>query len=98
GITQMRQGLAALQAFGSEIERPCFLALLAEACGKAGQAEKGLAALAEALSMVDKSGERFYEAEVYRLKGELTLQSQVPGSKSQVEKEVEECFLKAIEI
>ena len=50
-----------------------YLVLLAEAYGKAGQAEEGLATLAEALSVVDKSGERFYEAELYRLKGELLL-------------------------
>ena len=60
--------------------------------------------------MVDKSGERFYEAELYRLKGELTLQRfNVQGStfkveespKSEVrgpESEAEECFWKAIEI
>ena len=65
--------------------------------GKAGQAEEGLAALAEALTVVDKSGERFYEAELYRLKGTLTLQSQVQGPKSQVE-EAEACFHRAIEI
>jgi len=47
---------------------------------------------------VDKTGERYYEAELYRLKGQLTLQSKVPGPKSKVEKEAEECFLKAIEI
>src|SRR5262249_41526478 len=39
-----------------------------------------------------------YEAELYRLKGELTLQSKVPGPRSKVEAEAEECFLKAIEI
>ena len=39
-----------------------------------GQAEEGLTVLAEALAVVDKTGERFYEAELYRLKGELTLQ------------------------
>jgi predicted ATPase len=98
GIPEMRQGMDALQAIGSEIERPCFLALLAEACGKVGQAEEGLAALAEALTMVDKSGERFYEADLYRLRGQLILKSQVPGSRSTVEKDAEECFLKAIEI
>ena len=48
--------------------------MLAEAYGKAGQAEEGLTALAEALAVVDKTGERFYEAELYRLKGRLTLQ------------------------
>jgi predicted ATPase len=66
---------------------------------------------------VDKTGERFYETELHRLKGELTLQQagirdwglgtsssspQAPSLKPQVSKEVmrevEECFLKAIEI
>ena len=41
--------------------------------GKRGRQRKGLPLLAEALAMVDKTGERFYEAELYRLKGELTL-------------------------
>jgi len=50
-----------------------YLALLAEAYGKVRQAEEGLSALAEALSQVDKTGERYYEAELYRLRGELTL-------------------------
>ena len=79
GITQMRQGLADLRAIGSEIERPFFLALLAEAYGKGGQAEEGLSLLAEALAFVDKTGERFYEAELYRLRGELTLQLEARG-------------------
>jgi predicted ATPase len=99
GITQMCQGLSALRATGAEVFRPHFLALLAEACGKAGQAEEGLATLAEALTVVDNSGERFYEAELYRLKGELTLQqSSVPGLESRVQKEAAACFHKAIEI
>ena len=49
------------------------MAFLAEAHGKVGQAEEGLTALAEALAAVHKTGERFYEAELYRLKGELLL-------------------------
>ncbi len=73
GISQIRQGLATYQAVGAEILHSYHLALLAEAYGKAGQAEDGLAALAEALTVVDKSGERFYEAELYRIKGELLL-------------------------
>jgi len=49
-----------------------------------GQVEEGLSALAEALALVDHSGECWWEAELYRLKGTLTLQSQtsprpVPG-------------------
>jgi predicted ATPase len=74
GMSQIRQGLATRQAIGAGMLRSYFLALLAEAYGKAGQAEEGLATLAEALMVVDKTGERFYEAELYRLKGQLTLQ------------------------
>jgi predicted ATPase len=110
GITQIRQGLATRQAVGAGIWQSYYLVLLAEAYGKAGQAEDGLTALAEALTVVDNTGERFYEAELYRLKGELTLQQfqgssstfQVPESpKSEVrgpKSEAEECFLKAIKI
>jgi predicted ATPase len=75
GIAQMRQGLAAWRATGAELQRPYYLALLAEAYGKIGQAEEGLSALAEALAVVHKTGERWYEAESYRLKGELSLKS-----------------------
>jgi class 3 adenylate cyclase/predicted ATPase len=110
GIAQLRQGLAAHRATGEEVARPYFLALLAEAYGRGGQAEEGLNVLAEALAVVNKTEERFYEAELYRLKGQLTLQKfQVSGSKFQVENssesrvrspesEAEECFLKALEV
>jgi predicted ATPase len=85
GIGQIRQGLAAYQARGAELMRPYFLALLSEAGRKAGRAEEGLDVLAEALATAHKTGERFYEAELYRLKGQLTLQQfQVSGSKFQV--------------
>ena len=71
--------------------------------------EEGLAAVAEALRLVDKNDERFYEAELYRIKGELTLaQSKVQSLESKVtdprplnpdlQGEAEACFLKAIEI
>jgi predicted ATPase len=76
GIAQMRQGMAAMRATGAELNRSWDLARLTEAYGKAGQVEEGLTLLAEALAFVDKTGERLYEAELYRLRGELTLQSQ----------------------
>ena len=93
----MRQGLADLRATGASNMVPYFLALLAEAHGKGGQVEEGLNVLAEGLATVNKTGECFYEAELYRLKGELTLQSSVQRLESRV-KEAEACFLKAIEI
>jgi predicted ATPase len=94
---------------GSKLSRPDHLALLAEAYGKAGQREEGLTTLAEALALVDETGERFYEAELYRLKGQLTLQklsvasSQLSGPNPQSlvpnpHAEAEACFQKAIAI
>jgi predicted ATPase len=73
GIAQMLEGLTAYQATGAEFGRPYFMALLAEAYANAGQAQAGLDVLAEALSIVGNTGERFYEAELHRLKGELLL-------------------------
>jgi len=102
GITQIRQGLATHEAIGAGLLKSYYLVLLAEVYGKAGQAEDGLAVLVEALTMVDKSGERFYEAELYRLKGDLLLAQegfrlQAVGYREKIE-EAESCFLKAIEI
>jgi predicted ATPase len=111
GLAQMRQGLAAWRATGAEMWRSHFLALLAGVYGKVGQIEEGLAVLAEALDFVRQTGERYCEAELYRLKGTLTLkQSGVRGPQSavttlqpfppstQAEGEAEGYFLKAIEI
>jgi predicted ATPase len=76
GIPQLLQGLAAHRTTGTGSNRTYFLACLVEAYGKTGQTKEGLTTLADALAMADKIGERYYEAELYRLKGTLTLQSQ----------------------
>ena len=107
GIAQIREGLAAHRATGAEAWRPYYLALLAEMHRKVGQAEEGLRVVAEGLAFVERTEERHYEAELYRLKGELTLQeSKVESHKpvlsrvegAQVEEEAEACFHKAIAI
>jgi predicted ATPase/DNA-binding winged helix-turn-helix (wHTH) protein len=72
-IEQMRQGLAALQETGTELVRPHFLGLLAEAESLANRPEDGLRSLEEALSVAERGGEKYYEAELYRLKGEVLL-------------------------
>jgi predicted ATPase len=64
GIAHLRQGLAAYHALGAALGRPYFLALLAETCGRAGQAVAGLPLLAEALDVAHRTGERIYEAEL----------------------------------
>jgi predicted ATPase len=84
---------------GQEMDQPYYLGHLAEAYGKGGQTEEGLTLLVEALAAVDRHKERFYEAELYRLKGQLMLaQSSVQSLASNVQKEAEECFWKAIEV
>jgi predicted ATPase len=75
GIAQIQWGIAANRDIGAEVYQSYYLSLLAEAYQKDGQVEEGLAAVAAALAFVTRTEERFYEAEVYRIKGELTLQS-----------------------
>jgi predicted ATPase len=73
GLAQIRHGLAALRATGAALRLPYYLALLAEACGRTGQAAEGLTLLAEALAQAHKTGESWTEAELHRLKGDLLL-------------------------
>jgi predicted ATPase len=91
-IEIMHQGLADLRSTGAERSLPYYLALLAEAYGEAERAEEGLNVLREAFSFVDKKSERWWEAELYRLRGELLLKLNDTGPES------EEILRKAIEI
>jgi len=114
GIEEMGQGLTTFEATGAKLARPHLLALLAETYGKVGLTAEGLTVLAEALTQVESTGERYYEAELYRLKGELTLQHahyQAPGTgpkaqratnlrplTSTTQSAAEACFLTAMAI
>jgi predicted ATPase len=93
GIEQLYQGMMAWRATGAEAHRPYFLALLAEAHGIIGQPETGLTMLTEALALVDTTGDRWYESELYRLKGALLLQQS-----SDNQADAETCFQQAISI
>jgi predicted ATPase/class 3 adenylate cyclase len=92
GMAQIKRGLAAYQATGATRIRPYYLALLAEASVQVGRTAEGLGALAEALAMLGQSGARWWEAELYRLRGELLLQSAAPPE------EAEACFRRALDI
>jgi adenylate cyclase len=109
GMTQIRQGIAMKQAMGEGSWRPFWLAYAAAAYGNSDHPEAGLPVLAEALTIAHNTGERLYEAELYRLQGTLTLQSktsprhgagtaQTRPDESEVEKEAEGCFLTAIAV
>jgi predicted ATPase/class 3 adenylate cyclase len=102
GIAQIRQGLAAWQATGQELGRPYFLALLAEAHGEGGQDDEGFTVMDEALAATEKTGERDYEAELYRLKGEVLLaqastRRRARGTR-QKQAEAEACFQQALAV
>jgi hypothetical protein len=78
GLAAIRQGLAASRDIGLELRRPDFLARLAEASAKVEPLDEGLAAVDEALAVGHRTGQHYWDAELHRLKGALTLQS-VPG-------------------
>ncbi len=85
--------VAAWRATGAKTIAGYILALLAEAYGKVGQIEKGLNVLAEALALADNTGERYYEAEQHRLRGELLLAFTMESRG-----EAEACFHQALDI
>jgi predicted ATPase len=93
GIEQITRGFRAYRATGADLLRPYWLALLAEAYGTTGEPETGLTVLAEALTCVDTTGERWYESELYRLKGALLLQQTSDNSTA-----AESCFQQAMAI
>jgi predicted ATPase len=107
----MRQGLNVSREIGTALNRPYSLALLAEMHGAVGEEAEGLMLLHEARQSVQKIGGHFYQAEIYRLTGELTLQqgreqsakgkvtsTQQPTRHTPPEAEAERYFQKALEI
>jgi predicted ATPase len=85
GCDQMRQDLRTLQATGTVCCLRFGITLLAEAYGRNGEVERGLATVTEVLRTLDHPGDRLWDAELYRVKGELTLiQSGVPHRASRV--------------
>jgi predicted ATPase len=73
GIARIREGIATMQTMEAHLHQPAFLALLAEVYAQAGQPAQGLAALDEASARAEATGERWSQAEIYRLQGELRL-------------------------
>ena len=92
-LTHMLQGMTVYRATGAEWFPLHHLALLAEAYGNVGQTAEGLRVLAEPLANTYKVGERYYEAELHRLKGTLLLRLAVPDAT-----EAERCFLQALTV
>lgn len=111
GIAQTLAGLQTLETSGVSLWLPFFLGLLAEAYKEERQIEEGLHTLDKTLTIANSTGQHWYDAELYRLKGELTLQkgardwgletglsSQARSLQPHVSREAEACVQKAIKI
>jgi adenylate cyclase len=99
GLAQLHEGLAAHQVAGTRMGRPSHLALLADACSRASRPEAGLAAVEEALATVEATGERSYEAELHRLKGELLGQiAERTRAKAGTRAEARDCLRRAVDV
>ena len=78
GMAQIRQGIAAWRATGAALNVQYFCTLLADVCDHLGYTDDGLQALAEAHTLVEQHEERYWEAEIHRLRGVLLLRQ--PGT------------------
>jgi class 3 adenylate cyclase/predicted ATPase len=83
GMAQVHQGITAVRSTGQVLAVPYFCTVLAEVCAHLGHTVEGLQALAEAHTLVEQHEERWWEAEVCRLRGVLLLRQ----TTSQVEAE-----------
>jgi DNA-binding SARP family transcriptional activator/predicted ATPase len=92
GVEQLEQGLAAWQAMGARLSLTYYWLLLAEVYHLSGQLVDGLRVVEQAMMVPQEGGETWFEAELYRRRGELLLAS---GEDEQV---VEACFQRALEI
>jgi predicted ATPase len=92
GITEMRGALDLMRAAGAELGRPYFTGILAEAYGKAGQPAQGMALIEEAVDCMNRTGQRLYEAELQRMKGDLLL-----AVSRDTQAEAEDCFRHAVD-
>ncbi len=101
----LRRALVAHHATEANLGRVGMLLLMGEACATAGLTDEGLTAVTEALDQAESTHERFYEAEMYRLRGELLLVPGNPGVHVERQSEAvaravdaEACFHQAIAI
>ena len=92
GVALIRQGLDSPER-GARALPPPLASLLAEAYSEAGQPEAGLTVLDEAFTLVETTEERWWEAELSRLKGVLLLQLPRPEVSR-----AEASFLQALDV
>ena len=98
GISKLHQALEIYNATGMGFTRTELLCTLAEAYGINGDIEKAMDFLEQAITEVQRGGEQYYEAELYRIKGELILMKKEKKGRKEIEKEAVDCFQQSITI
>jgi transcriptional regulator with AAA-type ATPase domain/predicted ATPase len=93
-LADARRSLEQYRATGTRLALTWLLILLAETCRASGAAREGLQAIEEALAHANETGERYHEAEIHRLKGELLLAE----DGVQAAPAARHCFIQAIEV
>lgn len=100
GVAEMRSAVASARASGSCQLQTFLLATLAEGLLRVGEANAALDCVLEALTLAERTGERFYEAELHRLEGEL--RRGVGGARDRdaaaPARTPEACFLAALDV
>jgi len=96
GIATLRRAATIWEASGSRSGRPFQWTLLAEACGRSEQSAAGLAAVAEGLAVVEQTGAPLFEAELWRLRGEMQIADRDRGATDG--ETPEGCFQRAIAV
>lgn len=91
-IASLRESIEAFKASGARLRLPYYFGLLAQVCGDAGRVEDGLAAVDEAMAASRTHNERWWDAELHRLRGELLLAGGADAS------DAEAAYLRAIEV
>jgi tetratricopeptide (TPR) repeat protein len=92
GLYLLQKGLDAYRGTGAGLGLPYYLGILGDAFTRAGRFGDARRALDEALAFVEKNDERFQEAEIYRLRGELQRMESNDNAGA------ENCFRHALEI
>jgi predicted ATPase len=73
GILLLTDGIVDLRATGAKVTLPFYLTTLGEVCGMAGKPGEGIERLVEATALIERTQERWAEAETHRTRGTLLL-------------------------
>lgn len=98
GMNQMQEGIDLFRATGAELGAAYFAGLLAERLGQVGQSEIAIAVMGEAFDLLERTQDRWCEAELYRLKAELLAQLNDPAIWTLLGQTPDDCYQQALTV